>query len=77
LVYAVFLLSQNRRPEAVLELERLYKSHSNDRIARTALVAGYLAADRVADAESVLNAGLKVNGKDMEALIQRSQRTKR
>jgi putative PEP-CTERM system TPR-repeat lipoprotein len=73
LAYALFLMRQNRRPESVLELERLSKANPNDRIARTALIAGYLATDRIASAESVLNAVLKENGKDQEALIQRSQ----
>ena len=73
LAYAVFLMRQNRRPEAVLELERQNKANPNDRIARTALVAGYLTTDRMEAAESVLNAVLKANGKDQEALIQRSQ----
>ena len=66
-------MRQNRRPEAVVELERLNKANPNDRIARTALIAGYLATDRIASAESILNAVLKENGKDQEALIQRSQ----
>ena len=73
LAYALFLMRQNRRPESVVELERLSKTNPNDRIARTALIAGYLATDRIASAESILNAALKENGKDQEALIQRSQ----
>ena len=73
LAYALFLMRQNRRPESVVELERLSKANPNDRIARTALIAGYLATDRIVSAESVLNAVLKENGKDQEALIQRSQ----
>ena len=73
LAYAVFLMRQNRRPEAVIELERLTKASPNDRIARTALIAGYLATERIASAEAILNAVLKDNAKDQEALIQRSQ----
>ncbi len=73
LAYAVFLMRQNRRPEAIAELERQNKANPSDRIARTALVAGYLATDRVDAAESILSAVLKSNGRDQEALIQRSQ----
>jgi tetratricopeptide (TPR) repeat protein len=73
LAYAVFLMRQNRRPEAVAELERLNKANPNDRVGRTALVAGYLTTGRVDAAESILNAVLKANSKDQEALIQRSQ----
>ena len=49
-------MRQKRRPEAVVELERLSKENPTDRIARTALIAGYLATDRIASAESILNA---------------------
>ncbi|MCX6629954.1 MAG: tetratricopeptide repeat protein [Candidatus Solibacter sp.] len=73
LAYAVFLMGQNRRPEAVAELERLRKENPNNRVARTALIAGYLATDKTAAAEAILNEVLKKNGKDQEALIQRSQ----
>jgi uncharacterized protein (TIGR02996 family) len=73
LAYAIFLMRENRRPEAVTELERLAKAHPDDRIARSALVAGFLATNRSADAEKLLSAALKKNGRDIEALLQRGQ----
>jgi tetratricopeptide (TPR) repeat protein len=73
LAYAVFLMQQNRRADAITELKRLVKADRNDRIARSALVAGYLAENRVAEAEALLNEALKSNGSDLEALLQRSQ----
>ena len=73
LSYAVFLMRQNRREEAVAELERLVKSDPQDRIARSGLVAGYLATNQMPKAESVLDEALKKNSKDLEALLQRSQ----
>ena len=73
LAYAIFLMQQNRPAEAVTELQRLVKANRNDRIARSGLVAGYLATNRSAEAKSLLDEALKENPKDMEALIQRSQ----
>ncbi len=73
LAYAVFLMQQNRREDAVAELERVVKADPSDRVARSGLAAGYLAANRIKDAESVLNEALKKNPRDIDALIQRSQ----
>lgn len=73
LSYAVFLMQQKRQDAAVTELERLVKADPNDRIARSALVAGYLAVNRTVEAEKVLNKALEGNAQDIEALIQRSQ----
>lgn len=73
LAYAVFLMQQNRREDAVTELERLVKADPQDRIARSGLVAGYLATNRPEKAEALLNDVLKKNGRDSDALVQRSQ----
>lgn len=73
LAYVSFLVRQGRRPEAIAELERMVKSNGKDRIARTGLVAGYLAMNRNADAEAILNEALKANPKDVQALLQRAQ----
>ncbi|HEY7615510.1 MAG TPA: tetratricopeptide repeat protein, partial [Terriglobales bacterium] len=73
LAYAVFLMRQNRQQDAVTELERLVKADGNDRIARSGLVAGYLATNQPAKAEAILNSVLKVNPRDIEALTQRCQ----
>jgi tetratricopeptide (TPR) repeat protein len=73
LAYAIFLMQENRRPDAIAELERLAKARPEDRIARSALVVGYLAANRPAEAEKILDAALKKNARDTEALLQRGQ----
>lgn len=73
LAYVAFLVQQNRRPEAIQELERMVKADRNDRLARSALVAGYLATNRSQEAESILNQALKAKSNDLEALLQRSQ----
>jgi putative PEP-CTERM system TPR-repeat lipoprotein len=73
LSYAVFLMRQKRREEAVAELERLFKSDPGNRTTRSGLVAGYLATNQEAKAESVLGEALKRNVSDLEALLQRSQ----
>jgi tetratricopeptide (TPR) repeat protein len=73
LAYIVFLIRQNRRREATIELERMFKANQNNRIARTALVASYMTANRKPEAESILDEALKINPRDVEALLQRSQ----
>ena len=73
LAYVSFLIQQNRRPDAIAELERMVKENRNNRIVRSGLVAGYLAMNRMADAEALLNEALKANPKDVQALLQRSQ----
>ena len=72
-IYALFLLRQGRREEAVREFERLAKQNSNDRAARTRLVSAYQMAGRTNDAANVLQAALKKNPKDIDALVQRAQ----
>src|SRR5690349_21670570 len=66
-------MQQKRPAEAVKELERLVNGDSEDRLARTALVAGYLLTDRGKDAEALLERVLKKNPRDVDALIQRSE----
>jgi len=71
--YAQFLFAQGRQEEALHELERLAKADPKSRVARSRLVAGYLAAKQFPAAEKVLTQVLKENGKDVDALIQRTQ----
>ena len=73
LTYAKFLMRQDRRQDAVRELERLVNTDPNDRQTRSALVDAYVTTDRREDAEGVLNKALNKNPKDVEALVQRSQ----
>lgn len=73
LAYIVFLMRQNRRPQAIAQLERMFKANANNRVVRSALVAGYLTGNRQPEAETILNDALKRNPNDFEALLQRSQ----
>jgi tetratricopeptide (TPR) repeat protein len=72
-MHALFLFRSGKRDHAVAEFEKLYKADLADRTLRTDLVSVYLALNRVADAESILTAALKKNGRDVDALMQRSR----
>ncbi len=70
---AGFLNQEGRKDEALQELVRLNKEDPTDRRTRTWLVNGYLALNRTLDAYNLLNAALKKNPKDGEALLQRGE----
>ena len=72
-IHALYLFQSGKRDQAVAEFEKLYKADQEDRTLRTHLVSGYLALNRVPDAEKVLTAALKKNGRDVDALVQRSR----
>jgi len=71
--YANFLFQHGRKDEALTEFERLAKRDPNDRLSRTRLIAAFQAADRLPDAQKVLNDALKRNPKDLDALLQRGE----
>ena len=73
LAHVMFLVYQDRRAEATVELEKMLKLNPNNRIARSALVASYMTANRQPDAVWILEDALKKNPRDVEALLQRSQ----
>ncbi len=70
---AEFLFQEGRKEEAQIELERLWQEDPLDRLARTRVLAGYLALNRPKDAEKLLNEALKKNPKDLDALVQRGE----
>jgi len=72
-VYAVFLLQEGRRDEAIREFERLVQQDPNDRMARTRLVAAYRLSNRVQDAQALLERALKKNPNDLDALLQQAE----
>jgi len=72
-IYGIFLFSENRQQEGVQEFERVLKSDPGNRSARTLLVSAYQAVGRSADATKLLEAALKKNHKDLEALFQRAE----
>src|SRR5215471_13260325 len=71
--YGSYLFKIGKQKEAVAEFERLAKNNPKDSDARTRLVAAYIAARRLADAQGVLKATLNKNPKDSAALLQRSE----
>ena len=72
-VHALYLFQSGKRELAIAEFESLLKTAPSDRGIRTALVRAYLALNRSGDAEKVLAAALKKNGRDVDALLQRSR----
>lgn len=72
-IYAQYLFQDGRRDEAVREFERLVRENRDDRVARTQLVAAYRAVNRGEDARKILDAALKSNPKDQDALLQRAE----
>ena len=71
--YGSYLFRIGKQKESVAEFERLAKIDPKDVNARTRLVASYMAAKRMADAQAVLKAALDKNPKDTAALLQRAE----
>jgi tetratricopeptide (TPR) repeat protein len=71
-VYGMFLFQEGRKPEAVQEFERLYRTDLDDRGARTRLIAVYQALNRWDEAEKLVTTALSRNPHDINALLQRS-----
>jgi tetratricopeptide (TPR) repeat protein len=71
--HAIFLFNSGKRDAALAELEKISADVPSDREAETRVVAAYLAANRPADAERVVNANLRRNPKDVDALLLRSR----
>lgn len=71
--HALFLYQNGKTAAATAEFEKLYKQDSEDRGARSRLVAVYLAGGKKAQAEAVLAKALKKNSKDVDALLQRAK----
>jgi tetratricopeptide (TPR) repeat protein len=72
-LHALFLLHSGKQEQAVAEFEKLAKNDPTDRDARARLVKGYLALNRVPEAEKILTAALKKNAKDTDALLERGK----
>jgi tetratricopeptide (TPR) repeat protein len=71
--YGSYLFRIGKQKESVAEFERLAKIDPKDVNARTRLVAAYMAAKRMPDAQAVLRAALDKNPKDTAALLQRAE----
>ena len=67
---SLFLARHGRKPEALKELEQVWKANPSDRRIRTMLVAAYQDAGRPAEAEKLISEVLKSNPSDNEALLE-------
>jgi tetratricopeptide (TPR) repeat protein len=72
-IHAFYLLQSGKGDQAIAEFEKLADADPSDRDLRTALVRAYLSMNRVGDAEKVLTVALKKNGRDIDAMLQRSR----
>ena len=58
-VYGIFLADEGPAGEAVAEFTRVLKENPEDRAARTRLIAAYRMANRMAEADKILQTALK------------------
>ncbi len=72
-LHAAFLFQNGQRDAALAEFQRLANQDPNDREARGRLVAAYVLMGNNAEAQQLLAAALKKNGKDADALFQRAE----
>ena len=73
LTHVTFLAALGKMDQVIAELEQLSRKYPDDRQVRTALVNSYFTANRVSDAEKVLNTALKHWSGDIDALLQRTR----
>jgi tetratricopeptide (TPR) repeat protein len=72
-LHALFLLRIGKQDAAIAELEKLARQDPSDRTAEARLVTAYMLDHRMADAERVLNASLRKNPKNVDALLLRGR----
>lgn len=71
--YALYLLYLVDANQGIAELEKLHQSDPADREIRNRLTTAYLERNRPADAQRLLDAELKRNPKNVDALLQRGR----
>jgi Tfp pilus assembly protein PilF len=71
-VHALFLYREGKRDAALAEFEHLAKSDPNDRSARSRLFAAYVALGKNKAAQNIVDAALKKNPEDTDALFERA-----
>jgi Tfp pilus assembly protein PilF len=72
-LYGSYLFNEGKREAAVQEFETQAHRDPADREARSRLVAAYLAVNRGAEAQQLLEGVLKKNPRDADALVQKSE----
>ena len=70
-VYAEFLFKIGKPEAGIAELQRLAKSDPNNTQVRMLLVSAYLNLNKTSEAQGLLDAALKRNPKDTDALLRR------
>jgi tetratricopeptide (TPR) repeat protein len=68
--YAMRLLGSGRKEAALVEFSRIFKENSDDREARTRLVAMWLDSSRLTEAEELLAKAIATDSSDVDALVQ-------
>jgi tetratricopeptide (TPR) repeat protein len=71
-LYGIYLFQVGKRDAALKEFERLQRKNPKDRASRSRLVQAYLVMNRISDAEHLINAVIKENSKDSDALVERA-----
>lgn len=71
--YGIFLHEIGKKDQALVEFKKLYNEDPNDRYARNRLIEAYLATDGEAAAGPIIDAALRNNPKDADALRYRSR----
>jgi tetratricopeptide (TPR) repeat protein len=72
-IYGMFLFDRGKQDAAMAEFRRLYQEDPKGRLARTRLIAAYIAMNKFPEADNLLTRALAQNGRDTEALLQRSE----
>jgi Flp pilus assembly protein TadD len=72
-IHAQFLLSQDKKEEAIAELKGLFAKNPKDRDIRNLLVSVYVATSRLPEATAILSDVLAKNKKDVDALFGRAR----
>ena len=70
--HAAFLAARGKHDQATQEFQRLNQQNPDDRAVRSYLVRELMLAGKSADAENLVDAALKKNPKDTDALLSRS-----
>jgi tetratricopeptide (TPR) repeat protein len=72
-MHAIYLFKEGDSKGATAELEKLYKENPKTREIRSRLLAIYWSTNRLDLAERLLDAAIKKNAKDIDALLQRGE----
>jgi Tfp pilus assembly protein PilF len=71
-LHALFLFRQGKKDAALTEFEKLVKDNPNNRDFRNRLYTLYVSMDKKDAAQNLVNAALKKNAKDTDALFERA-----